>query len=68
MKWGYKMKIVIVIDSIVYLFECIKDYLNFFVIFILVILDGKIYNEGIDIEVDEYYVLLNNSKEFLMIL
>lgn len=58
------MKIAIVTDSTAYLPERIKDHPNLFVIPIPVILDGKIYNEGIDIEADEYYALLNNSKEF----
>lgn len=63
-KRGYKMKIAIVTDSTAYLPERIKNNPNLFVIPIPVILDGKIYNEGIDIEADEYYALLNSSKEF----
>lgn len=58
------MKIAIVTDSTAYLPERIKNAPNLFVIPIPVILDGKIYNEGIDIEADEYYSLLNQSKEF----
>lgn len=58
------MKIAIVTDSTAYLPERIKNDPNLFVIPIPVILDGKIYNEGIDIEADEYYTLLNQSKEF----
>ncbi|EOI00475.1 DegV family EDD domain-containing protein [Enterococcus moraviensis ATCC BAA-383] len=58
------MKIAVVTDSTAYLPERIKNAPNLFVIPIPVILDGKIYNEGIDIEADEYYSLLNNSSEF----
>ncbi|MFD2305599.1 DegV family protein [Enterococcus termitis] len=58
------MKIAIVTDSTAYLPERIKNSPDLFVIPIPVILDGKIYNEGIDIEADEYYSLLNSSKEF----
>jgi DegV family protein with EDD domain len=58
------MKIAIVTDSTAYLPERIKGSPNLFVIPIPVILDGKIYNEGIDIEADEYYNLLNQSNEF----
>ena len=58
------MKIAIVTDSTAYLPERIKNNPNLFVIPIPVILDGKIYNEGIDIEADEYYALLNSSQEF----
>lgn len=58
------MKIAIVTDSTAYLPERIKNDPNLFVIPIPVILDGKVYNEGIDIEADEYYTLLNKSKEF----
>ncbi|KAF1296088.1 fatty acid-binding protein DegV [Enterococcus sp. JM4C] len=58
------MKLAVVTDSTAYLPERIKSKENLFVIPIPVILDGKIYNEGIDIEADEYYDLLKNSKEF----
>lgn len=58
------MKIAIVTDSTAYLPDRIKDNPNLFVIPIPVILDGKIFNEGIDIEADEYYTLLNSSKDF----
>jgi DegV family protein with EDD domain len=58
------MKIAIVTDSTAYLPERIMNHPDLFVIPIPVILDGKIYNEGIDIEADEYYALLNSSKEF----
>lgn len=58
------MKIAIVTDSTAYLPEGIKNSPNLFVIPIPVILDGKVYNEGIDIEADEYYSLLNSSNEF----
>ncbi|EOL46222.1 DegV family EDD domain-containing protein [Enterococcus phoeniculicola] len=58
------MKLAVVTDSTAYLPERIKTKENLFTIPIPVILDGKIYNEGIDIEADEYYDLLKNSKEF----
>ncbi|MGM0124272.1 DegV family protein [Enterococcus sp. AZ194] len=58
------MKLAVVTDSTAYLPERIKSKENLFIIPIPVILDGKIYNEGIDIEADEYYDLLKNSKEF----
>ncbi|GMA08278.1 hypothetical protein GCM10025886_14290 [Tetragenococcus halophilus subsp. flandriensis] len=35
-----------------------------FVIPIPVILDGKVYNEDVDIQADGYYKLMNESKEF----
>ncbi|EPH96591.1 MULTISPECIES: DegV family protein [unclassified Enterococcus] len=58
------MKLAVVTDSTAYLPERIKNHPDLYVIPIPVILDGKIYNEGIDIEADEYYALLKNSKEF----
>lgn len=58
------MKIAVVTDSTAFLPETIKEKENLFVIPIPVILDGKIYNEGIDVEADCYYDLLNKSKEF----
>ncbi|WP_207940576.1 DegV family protein [Enterococcus sp. DIV2402] len=58
------MKLAIVTDSTAFLPERIQKHSDLFVIPIPVILDGKIYNEGIDIEAEEYYGLLKNSKEF----
>lgn len=58
------MKIAIVTDSTAYLPDRVKTAENLFVVPIPVILDGKIYNEGIDIEANEYYALLNQSQEF----
>ena len=58
------MKLAVVTDSTAYLPERIKNHEDLFIIPIPVILDGKVYNEGIDIEADEYYALLKNSKEF----
>lgn len=58
------MKLAVVTDSTAFLSDKIKNSPNLFVIPIPVILDGKIYNEGIDIEADAYYELLKNSKEF----
>ena len=47
------MKLAVVTDSTAYLPERIQNHPDLFVIPIPVILDGKIYNEGIDIEADE---------------
>lgn len=58
------MKLAVVTDSTAYLPDRIKEHEDLFIIPIPVILDGKIYNEGIDIEADEYYGLLNSSSEF----
>lgn len=58
------MKLAVVTDSTAYLPERIKNHPDLYVIPIPVILDGKVYNEGIDIKADEYYALLKNSKEF----
>lgn len=58
------MKLAVVTDSTAYLPDRIKAHEDLFIIPIPVILDGKIYNEGIDIEADEYYGLLNSSSEF----
>lgn len=58
------MKIAVVTDSTAFLSDETKSNENLFVVPIPVILDGKIYNEGIDIEANEYYELLNNSQEF----
>lgn len=58
------MKLAIVTDSTAFLPERIQRHPDLYVISIPVILDGKIYNEGIDIEADEYYELLKNSQEF----
>ncbi|NLM65714.1 MAG: DegV family protein [Enterococcus sp.] len=58
------MKLAVVTDSTAFLSDKIKNHPDLFIIPIPVILDGKIYNEGIDIEADAYYELLKNSKEF----
>lgn len=58
------MKLAVVTDSTAFLPERISKHPDLSVIPIPVILDGQIYNEGIDIEADEYYDLLKNSKEF----
>ncbi|MEY8444644.1 DegV family protein [Enterococcus ratti] len=58
------MKLAVVTDSTAYLPKRIKNHPDLFIIPIPVILDGKTYNEGIDIEADEYYGLLKNSKDF----
>lgn len=63
-KRGLKMKLAVVTDSTAFLPERTKENENLFVIPIPVILDGKIYNEGVDIEPNEYYDLMKASKEF----
>lgn len=62
------MKLAVVTDSTAYLPERIQDHADLFVIPIPVILDGKSYNEGIDIQPDEYYSLLKTVKNFLKLL
>ncbi|MBV7390230.1 MULTISPECIES: DegV family protein [Enterococcus] len=58
------MKLAIVTDSSAYLSERIKDHKNLFVIPIPVIIDGKPYDEGIDITYEDFYRRLNETKEF----
>lgn len=58
------MKLAVVTDSSAYLPEHLQGNPNLYIIPIPVVLDGKSYNEGVDIEADEYYSLLKNSKEF----
>lgn len=58
------MKLAIVTDSTAFLPERIRDHQDLFVIPIPVILDGKVYNEDVDIKADEYYKLMKKSKEF----
>lgn len=58
------MKLAVVTDSTAFLPERVRDHQDLFVIPIPVILDGKVYNEDIDIKADEYYKLMKKSKEF----
>lgn len=58
------MKTAILTDSTAYINEKIKNHPDLYIIPIPVIVDGKIYNEGVDIEMGNYYDVLNNSKEF----
>ncbi|MDN6639810.1 MAG: DegV family EDD domain-containing protein, partial [Tetragenococcus sp.] len=58
------MKLAIVTDSTAFLPERVKTHPDLFVIPIPVILDGKVYNEGVDIKADEYYKLMKQSQEF----
>lgn len=58
------MKLAVVTDSTAFLPDRIAKHKDLFIVPIPVILGGKIYNEGIDIEADEYYGLLKSSKEF----
>ena len=58
------MKIAIVTDSTAFLPKRIRKHRDLSIIPIPVILDGKIYNEDVDIKADDYYELLKQSKEF----
>lgn len=58
------MKLAVVTDSSAFLPETIKNHPDLYIIPVPVIIDGQIYNEGIDIHADEYYDMLNSSKEF----
>ncbi len=58
------MKTAVVTDSTAFLSDEVKRNEDLYIIPIPVILDGKLYNEGIDIEANDYYQLLNNSQEF----
>ncbi|CAI3256239.1 DegV family protein [Enterococcus cecorum] len=58
------MKLAIVTDSTAFIPTAISNHPDIYILPIPVILDGKIYNEGIDIHADEYYDLLKASKEF----
>ncbi|PAB01973.1 DegV family protein [Enterococcus canintestini] len=58
------MKLAVVTDSSAFLPETIKNHSDLYIIPVPVIIDDKIYNEGVDIEADEYYEMLNGSKEF----
>lgn len=58
------MKLAVVTDSTAVLPDTVKNHEDLYIIPIPVILDGQIYNEGVDIKADEYYALLKNSKEF----
>ncbi len=58
------MKLAIVTDSTAFLPERVRRHPDLFVIPIPVILDGKVYNEDVDIQADGYYKLMNESKEF----
>lgn len=58
------MKLAVVTDSSAFLPETIKNHSDLYIIPVPVIIDRKSYNEGVDIEADEYYDMLNSSKEF----
>lgn len=58
------MKLAVVTDSSAVLPEDIQQHPDLFVIPIPVIIDGKSYSEGHDIEADAFYEMLNTSKEF----
>ncbi|EOH90244.1 DegV family protein [Enterococcus pallens] len=58
------MKLAIVTDSSAYLNERIKDHKDLFIIPIPVVIDGQPFEEGVNIQEDEFYRLLNQSQEF----
>lgn len=58
------MKTAVVTDSTAFFSERIKDHPDLFIVPIPVILDGKIYDEGIDIDSGGFFELLKNSKKF----
>lgn len=58
------MKLAIVTDSTAFLPEEVKTHPDLYILPIPVIIDGKIYNEDIDIHAEEYYDILKNSKDF----
>lgn len=58
------MKLAVVTDSSAVLPEDIQQHPDLFVIPIPVIIDGKSYSEGQDIEANAFYEMLNTSKEF----
>lgn len=58
------MKIAVVTDSTAYLTEQqVKDH-HLFVVPIPVILDGQVYDEGVDITTEEFYQKLKTSETF----
>jgi DegV family protein with EDD domain len=58
------MKLAIVTDSTAYLTADVKSHKNLSIIPIPVIVDGQIYNEGVDIAEEDYFSILNSSQEF----
>lgn len=58
------MKLAVVTDSSAVLPEEIQNHPDLSVIPIPVIIDGQSYSEGQDLEADEFYAMLNTSKEF----
>lgn len=58
------MKIAIVTDSTSYLSKEEQEKYNINVVPIPVIVDGKSYNEGVDISTEEFYDKLRNSESF----
>ncbi|TPR24044.1 DegV family protein [Apilactobacillus timberlakei] len=58
------MKIAIVTDSTSYLSKEEQEKYNINVVPIPVIIDGKSYNEGVDISTEEFYDKLRNSESF----
>ena len=58
------MKLAIVTDSSAYLNELIKEHKDLFIIPIPVVIDGQPFEEGVNIQEEEFYRLLNQSQEF----
>lgn len=58
------MKIAIVTDSSAFLPPELKQNPHLFIIPIPVILDGKVYNEDVDVSANDYYDLLKQAQNF----
>ncbi|WP_326716369.1 DegV family protein [Vagococcus jeotgali] len=58
------MKIAIVTDSTAFLRDDFKQYENLFIIPVPLIIDDKVYQEGIDITTDGFYDTLKQAEEF----
>lgn len=58
------MKIAVVTDSTAFLTEDVKKNEHLFIVPTPIIIDNQTYHEGVDIETNEYYDLLNQSQEF----
>ncbi|MEG0254258.1 DegV family protein [Vagococcus sp.] len=58
------MKIAIVTDSTVFLKDNYRNREDLYIVPVPLIIDDKIYYEGVDIHVDGFYELLKNAKQF----
>src|SRR5690554_5717511 len=57
-----KKKVAFVTDSTVYLSDKLKNHPDVYVVPIVVISDGKEYEDGIDLTSDELYNIIRNNK------